>query len=501
MNIGIVKNNLLHKRTQIGLIPQNLYLRGVLISSTILTKCLLTIIILFTFSLSQAVANEGVFVQMQTMYGIDPAGIRLQNLTATSVDIKIEEEQSFDTETAHIPETVGYLRFDLTTFSSLGLSTKAEVGSVTVTQPDADTWHTVNLTNTYTKPVVLMQMVTYLGIASSHVRISSVTPTSFKYKIEEWNYLDGIHVQETLNYLVIDEGEYPLADGNTLIAGTQSGIDHNFADINWSNNHIFSETPVVLSQTQTFGSGDAIVTRQEQITTTGFRVRVQEEESDTIHATETVGYIAIEVGYNEYYNVNKLTIDDGNWNTSCVGPLTNDSIINTQYNSYIDTQTCLEWMDFGINTAGYDYVVSQLGEGGLYEGWIADSDIQVKEMFAHAFLNDIVDTSYPNYYGPGNLRVDGSWSSGRISALQQLMGVSGQATGAMGLGHQIYSNARIPMGSDSYIACIITRSYLGSSQHTTAVEKVRCGDPIAYPEITVLGSSPSVSTMLYKRIF
>ncbi len=48
---------------------------------------------------------------MQTVAGGDPANLRYRNLGATSVQIQVDEEQSADSETGHVPETVGYLAF------------------------------------------------------------------------------------------------------------------------------------------------------------------------------------------------------------------------------------------------------------------------------------------------------------------------------------------------------------------------------------------------------
>jgi hypothetical protein len=49
---------------------------------------------------------------MQTFNGIDTAGLRYRNLTGTSVQVKVEEEQSADTETTHAPEAIGYAVFE-----------------------------------------------------------------------------------------------------------------------------------------------------------------------------------------------------------------------------------------------------------------------------------------------------------------------------------------------------------------------------------------------------
>jgi hypothetical protein len=46
---------------------------------------------------------------MQSTDGADTAALRMQNVTSNGVQIKVQEEQSNDSETAHSSETVGYL--------------------------------------------------------------------------------------------------------------------------------------------------------------------------------------------------------------------------------------------------------------------------------------------------------------------------------------------------------------------------------------------------------
>jgi hypothetical protein len=59
----------------------------------------------------------------------------------------------------------------------------------------------------------------------------------------------------------------------------------------------FNQAPVILSQSQTRNGGQPVVSRQQNATTSGFEVRLQEEDgNDGSHAVETIGYIAIEVG-------------------------------------------------------------------------------------------------------------------------------------------------------------------------------------------------------------
>ena len=51
----------------------------------------------------------------------------------------------------------------------------------------------------------------------------------------------------------------------------------------------------MLSRCQTVAGGQAVVTRERNVSTSSFDVRLQEEEAnDGWHATEVVGYVAVE---------------------------------------------------------------------------------------------------------------------------------------------------------------------------------------------------------------
>ncbi len=46
---------------------------------------------------------------LQTMTGPDPAALRYRNRTAGGVELQVAEDQSWDVEIWHMPETVGYV--------------------------------------------------------------------------------------------------------------------------------------------------------------------------------------------------------------------------------------------------------------------------------------------------------------------------------------------------------------------------------------------------------
>ena len=82
------------------------------------------------------------------------------------------------------------------------------------------------------------------------------------------------------------------------------------------------------------------------------------------------------------------------------------SIIDTLNDSFIDTSAGLEWMDFGINNnQSYNYVISQLGSGGVYEGWRLPTREEVLTLWANAYLGLGPDYENADHYGLGELRV------------------------------------------------------------------------------------------------
>ena len=52
-----------------------------------------------------------VLPQMQTVNGSDTCSLRVQHSNNSGFQVKVEEEQSYDTETGHVDESLGYFQF------------------------------------------------------------------------------------------------------------------------------------------------------------------------------------------------------------------------------------------------------------------------------------------------------------------------------------------------------------------------------------------------------
>ncbi len=202
-----------------------------------------------------------------------------------------------------LPEATSYGGQDafLFTFEGEGggdpdpLPTIAEYGTLALNH----NWTAVNLSGTYTNPVVIATDPGRNGADPATVRIRNVGADSFEIRLQEPNYKDGNHVKETVSWMVMEAGTHRLADGTLLSAGTTTTnllSPQGFKTVGFT--APFAGTPTVLSQTQTFNGPDWVITRTDAITGSGFQVTMQEEEklNNGGHAGETIGWLAIDQG-------------------------------------------------------------------------------------------------------------------------------------------------------------------------------------------------------------
>ena len=188
------------------------------------------------------------------------------------------------------PEEIVPQATTLSVSSQRVLNEDAEVGKLVLEQADENDWLTVDLLQTYAEPVVIAQPLSFNGGHPAMARVGDVSESSFQIQIDEWDYLDGGHVAEEVSYVVAERGELNL-NGLAAVAG-KVNLNQSWKTVDLST---LSETPVILSQTQTTNGGSAVVTRHRNVSNASFDVRLQEEESqDGSHNTEEVGYIAFE---------------------------------------------------------------------------------------------------------------------------------------------------------------------------------------------------------------
>ena len=158
---------------------------------------------------------------------------------------------------------------------------------------------TVQLDHSYENPVVFALPLSRNGADPAVVRITDIQHDNFTAYLQEAEYKDGIHTNESFSYLVLETGTWELNNGSLLEVGS---VDTNLvAKQGWENidfNVDFVDTPVILSQVQTNHESDFVRTRQNQANIDGFSLSMEEEDAlrASGHANETVGWLAIDSG-------------------------------------------------------------------------------------------------------------------------------------------------------------------------------------------------------------
>ncbi len=168
------------------------------------------------------------------------------------------------------------------------------VGESGVIHRVTDTWTTVSLQRNYSDPVIIVSPPTQNSAQPATVRIRNVNSSNFQMRIEEWDYLDGEHRDETVSYVVMEAGTHQLADG-TMIIARNSFVNHEFRTIGFGNR--FKKMPVVFTNTASLMDASPVTTRTRNISNESFEVRLQEEEqSEDDHGYEQLAWIAMDQG-------------------------------------------------------------------------------------------------------------------------------------------------------------------------------------------------------------
>ncbi|MEO1331632.1 MAG: hypothetical protein AAFW46_18440 [Pseudomonadota bacterium] len=126
------------------------------------------------------------------------------------------------------------------------------------------------------------------------LRVREVTDQGFEFQVDEWDYLDGWHMEETLSWMAVSAGTHTLDDGRTISAGRTTAESEDDQTVALTG---FDGTPIVLTQVSSDNGNQAVVTRLGQAEDDSFTFRMQEEEAnDGWHVQETVDWVAIEGG-------------------------------------------------------------------------------------------------------------------------------------------------------------------------------------------------------------
>ena len=164
-----------------------------------------------------------------------------------------------------------------------------EIGETSVDH----TWTQVAFNKVFFNAVVIAGPLSCNDEDPAVVRIRDVNSLGFEIRVQEWDYLDGLHSEETVNYIVMEAGSYAL-DQTLIEAGRfDTSNTDTFGAIAFD--QVFNETPVVITAITTCNGSQTVTGRLQSIGTTSFEFCMQEQEVNTQkHGTEEVSFIAWE---------------------------------------------------------------------------------------------------------------------------------------------------------------------------------------------------------------
>jgi subtilisin len=170
-----------------------------------------------------------------------------------------------------------------------------ESGTISVNE----NWTTVSLEGSYTDPVVVTSVGTFNDSDPVHSRVRNAGSGSFEVRLEEWDYQDGTHGSETINYVIMEAGTHSTEAGMDVVAG-KATVDGSWTTVSYSP----SWRAQSHAYTQVMSNNDSTpaVTRVTRAGRAQFDVVCQEQEANETwdqqqlngHANETIGFIVTE---------------------------------------------------------------------------------------------------------------------------------------------------------------------------------------------------------------
>jgi hypothetical protein len=232
-------------------------------------------------------------------------------LPVLSQRLKLEEEQSRDSETGHVDENLHVLALGNQIFAQQVTHNGGDTTALRRLPPTAQApmewglirgidhnWQTLPFAKSYTDAVVIAKPASHKGGDPGVIRLRNVAGDMAELRYQEWNYLDGGHLREDVFYLVSEAGQHSL--GGLAVEADWLQTNRLGRGGQWESvsfNHLFMIDPVVLTSVMTYNGGDTVTTRVRGLDLDGFQLAMDEQESKADgHVGETLGWIAIKPG-------------------------------------------------------------------------------------------------------------------------------------------------------------------------------------------------------------
>ncbi len=197
-------------------------------------------------------------------------------------------------------EFSGFTNTNLTSSSDsliLNSSTIMETGRVTLTNTiDGGHSQTINLTNTFTDPVVIAHIMTNNDSDTVAVRVRNVTSTNFEIFMEEPD--DSTHASEQVSYMVFEKGEYTLSNGVLLEADSFSTTANHIESGAFETNNVslglaHAGAPSVFSSLNSYNNSEFKASLVSGISSTNFGIQQETLGSGSSTTSEEMAWVAV----------------------------------------------------------------------------------------------------------------------------------------------------------------------------------------------------------------
>jgi len=249
-----------------------------------------------TIDFSGEYENPVIFATSLTRKGVDPAMVRITDITGNKFKAFVEEPNNKAPGT-HLLENFSYVVIEAGTYE-LADGTLIEAGAVDSNATTRKKWESVEFENDFAdNPIVLSQVQSHKGSDFVRTRMRNITADGFKVSMEEEEKLVASgHIKETIGYLAISEGNGIWGDslyqsGKTANAVTQKNHVLQFEDLD------FSQTPNFMAAVASYDGSDPVGVRHLNLSADKVALKLEEDTSkdlEQIHTSEVVNYLAIE---------------------------------------------------------------------------------------------------------------------------------------------------------------------------------------------------------------
>ncbi len=324
-----------------------------------------------------------VFVSQLGMSAADGSWAMVDNVTATTLTIYEDEDQTADSERWHWREYFGYSAF-------------ASAGSMTlIDQTFLQNPVVVNLHNTYTNPVVITTPYITNDIWSPvSTRVYDVTNNSFTLKLDfPADNFSPVHTNfsDDVYYLVMEAGDWQI--GDMKIEAHIDSISTVGSDANgWTGttvnfDHYYPNPPAVLHQVMSNNDSDWISSFISKVgsysdpptsSSMYLGLNAAEVSVSNVHDAEDVGWIAFE-------NVGTATVDSLEFRT-----------YKEDEFAFGHSDGCYSYTHGGTYSAPI-VLLSQMSMDGYDGGWASICAIDSTNVSAHIEEDDYSDSERSHY--------------------------------------------------------------------------------------------------------